>query len=331
MRDGSSSPTAHYRYFRPVTRLFALRRLAPLVLVASALLSCSKSKTPTLVGGSEFTLEIIWLGTQPSGATLSSFDGAMNTVRSTITGALATVAIPSTFTNLSQCGLNGHPDIARTNIRGLRVYLLVEAIDGAAGTLGQAGPCLIRGNNIPALGYMRFDEADVANLQATGRLTRVVLHEMMHVLGFGTVWYEALVDTVPTPADVRYTGSLARTACVSDHGGGTPCATSIPIHSADGPGSRFSHWRENVFQTELMTPFLGNSATPFSRMSIQVLGDIGYEVSLMQADPYTVPTPPVAATLREGPSASDLVLPEPVQPRWKLDGAGRLMPYRPRQ
>lgn len=315
-----------------MTRHLALRQLAPLALAASALLSCSSSKTPTGVGGSEFTLEVIWLGTQPSGATLSSFDAAMNTVRATITGALSTVAIPSTFTNLSQCGLSGHPDVSRANIRGLRVYLLVEAIDGSAGTLGQAGPCLIRGNNIPALGYMRFDEADVANLQATGRLPRVVLHEMMHVLGFGTVWYDELVDTVSTPTDVRYTGGLARTACVSDHGGASPCATSVPIHSTDGAGSRFSHWRESVFQTELMTPFLGNSATPLSKMSIQVLADIGYEVGFSEADAYTVPTPPSAAMLRDGPPAAmQLVLPEPVQPRWKLDGAGRLTPYRPRR
>lgn len=315
-----------------MTRHFALRQLAPLALAVSTLLSCSSSKSPTGGGGSDFTLEIVWLGTQPSGPTISSFDAALNTVRATIVGGLTSVALPATFTNLSQCGLSGHPDISRENIRGLRVYLLVEAIDGPAGTLGQAGPCLIRNNDIPALGYMRFDAADVANLQATGRLSRVVLHEMMHVLGYGTVWYDNLVDTLTTPADVRYTGAIARTACVNDHAGTTPCATNVPIHSADGAGSRFSHWRESVFQSELMTPFLGSGATPFSKMSIQVLADLGYQVGDSQADAYTVPAPPAAAMLREGPaSASDIVLPEPVLPRWKLDGAGRLTPYRPRQ
>ncbi len=315
-----------------MTHHFALRRLAPLALVASVLLSCSSSKTPAGVDDSEFTLEVVWLGTQPTGPTLASFDAALSTVRSTIVGALTSVAIPATFTNLSQCGLSGHPDISRTNIRGLRVYLLVQAIDGPAGTLGQAGPCLIRANDIPALGFMRLDEADVANLQASGRLPRVVLHELMHVLGFGTVWYDNLVDTVTTPTDVRYTGVSARTACVTDHAGATPCATNVPVHSADGAGSRFSHWRENVFQSELMTPFLGSGATPFSKMSIQVLADLGYQVGFTSADPYTVPTPPVVAMLRDGPaSSSDIVLPEPVQPRWKLDGAGRLTPYRPRR
>lgn len=315
-----------------MTRLFALRRLAPLALAATAALSCSSSKTPTGGGGStDFTLELIWLGTAPTGATLASFDAAADEIRATITGGLSTVALPTDFTNLSQCGLSGHPNVSRTNIPGLRIYLVVEPIDGAAGTLGSAGPCLIRNNNIPALGIMRFDEADVANLQNNGRLTRVVLHEMMHVLGFGTVWYDGLVDTLATPSDVRYTGGLARNACVNINGGASACATTIPVHTLDGPGSRYSHWREAVFQTELMTPvlgFSGNPATPFAAMSIQALADMGYQVGISEADPYTVPSAPVAL-MQE--TADAIVLPEPMQPRWKLDGAGRLTPYRPRQ
>lgn len=312
-----------------MTRHLLLRRLAPLTIAVTTALSCGRANFPAENVGSGFSLEVVWLGTQPSGGTLASFDAAITTVRTTITGALQSVAIPATFTNLSQCGLNGHPDIVRSNIAGLRVYLIVQAIDGPGATLGQAGPCLVRLNDIPALGYLRLDEADVANLQATGRLSRVVLHEMMHVLGFGTVWYDNLVDTLATPADTRYSGPLARTACVAVHGGATPCATSIPIHSADGAGSRFSHWRESVFQAELMTPFLGTGSTPLSEMSIRALGDIGYQVSVEAADPYTVP-PPVSV-LRDGEAPLGILLPEPAQPRWKLDGAGRLTPYRPRR
>lgn len=304
--------------------------MAPLALAASTVLSCSTGKSPTGNNGSDFTLELIWLGTAPTGGTLASFDGAAETVRQTITGAVGTVALPDDFTNLSQCGLPGHPDIGRSNITGLRVYLVVEPIDGASGTLGSAGPCLIRNSNIPALGVMRFDEADVANLQTAGRLQRVVLHELMHVLGFGTVWYDDLVDTLGVIDNIRYTGSLARNACINVHNGAATCGTDIPVHSADGPGSRYAHWRESVFTNELMTPFLGAGATPFAAMSIRALEDIGYDVSTSEAEPYVVPAP-AAAMLRDGPSASDVVLPEPMQPRWKLDGAGRLTPYRPRR
>lgn len=311
-----------------------MRRLAPLVIAATVSLSCGSSN-PTGPIGSNYTLELVWLGTAPTGATLASFDAAANIVRETITGALPTVAIPGSFTNLSQCDLPGHPDISRADIPGLRIYLVVEPIDGPSGTLGSAGPCLIRNpSNLPALGIMRFDEADVANLQASGRLSRVVLHEMMHVLGFGTVWYGAppkLVDTLATPSNVRYIGPLARQACVNLHGGATPCATSIPIESSGLPGSRFSHWRETVFQNELMTPNLGSSPNPFAAMSIQVLADLGYQVILTHADPYTVPAPLVAMLRDDEPAAGDVVMPEPMRPKWTVDGAGRLSPYRPRR
>lgn len=310
-----------------MNRHLLLRRLAPIVLLVASAVSCGKSPTRP---NSEFELEIIWLGTEPNTTTMASFDAAANIIRATVLGPLSAVSVPESFTNLSQCGLSGHPDVTRANINGLRIYLVVEAIDGPAGTLGSAGPCLIRNNDIPALGVMRFDEADVANLQSGGRLRSVVLHEMLHVLGVGTVWYDDLVDTTDTPSDVRYTGGLARNACASLSGGATVCATSVPVHSADGGGSRYSHWRETVFQSELMTPFLGSGATPFSIISIQALADIGYEVGISQADPYSVPTPP---GLQEGGMAlreSGLQFGEPMRPRWKLDGAGRLTPYRPR-
>ena len=35
---------------------------------------------------------------------------------------------------------------------------------------------------------MSFDTADLARMEADGSLTDVILHEMGHVLGFGTLW-----------------------------------------------------------------------------------------------------------------------------------------------
>ena len=42
--------------------------------------------------------------------------------------------------------------------------------------------------DIPVLGLMKFDTADLDVLESGGLLQAVILHEMGHVLGFGTIW-----------------------------------------------------------------------------------------------------------------------------------------------
>lgn len=299
--------------------------LAAAVAVA---VSCGKVTKP--VDADEFVLELIWLGTPPAPEVRAAFDAAGNKIRATITGPLTAVGLPSSFKNLSDCGLPGHPDISREHIRGVRIYAVVEPIDTVGGTLGKAGPCIIRNNDIPALGVMRFDSWDVDALLGAGRLTRVVLHEMLHVLGFGTVWTDQFLIDKSNLNDARFTGANARAACQVSNGGATVCASSVPVHSADGEGSAYSHWREGVFGSELMTPFLGAGTTPYSATTIGSLKDLGYEVDFNEAETYTIPAP--APALRAGAPAQPLVeFGEPIRPRWKIDGAGRLVPYRPRR
>ena len=67
----------------------------------------------------------------------------------------------------------------------------VVSIDGEGGTLGRAGPCMYvnsLGNLLPKIGVMQLDIADVAKLERKGSLTRVVAHELGHVLGIGVLW-----------------------------------------------------------------------------------------------------------------------------------------------
>jgi hypothetical protein len=311
--------------------LTSRRFLLPL-LGALALASCDKREAPTagITQPSEFVLDLRFLGTPPTAPILSSFQTAATIIRGTITGPLTNVTLPSDFTNVSECdaSLTGFKNVPREVISGVVVYISVVSIDGVGGTLGSAGPCIVRNaaqNYLPALGVMRLDSADVNNLAAGGYLTTVILHELIHVLGFGTIWIDnELLSGEGTP-DARFLGVAARAACADVHGGGTACATTVPVHSSDGAGSRDTHWRESVFTTEVMTPFLEQGANPYSAMTIQSLADLGYVVSTALADPYTIG----AVALRAAPSTGEPVVEfaEPIRPRYSLDAQGGLIPF----
>ena len=66
------------------------------------------------------------------------------------------------------------------------------AIDGSGGPegdiLGQSAPTDFLPNGLPAKGFMEFDTFDLGQMEADGTLQSVILHEMGHVVGIGTIW-----------------------------------------------------------------------------------------------------------------------------------------------
>ena len=66
-----------------------------------------------------------------------------------------------------------------------------------------------------------------------------------------------------------------------------------------GPGTADAHWRELVFDNELMTGFVNFGTNPLSGITVASLADVGYAVNLAGADPYSIPAP---IRLRAGPS-----------------------------
>lgn len=177
--------------------------------------------------------------------------------------------------------------------------VLIEAqgvpIDGPGGILGQAGPRFIRpGSNLPIKGIMSFDTADLDRMEADGSLGDVILHEMAHVLGFGTLWSrmglivgEGSVNPTFTGANAMREYGLLRAAADAAN---PPDPTPVPVANTGGPGTRDGHWREAVFADELLTGFLSGAVRPISAMSIGCFEDMGYAVSYAVADPYALPS-----------------------------------------
>ena len=190
------------------------------------------------------------------------------------------------------------PDVASVPGIGFVDDLIIEAnapvIDGVGGILGFAGPTFIRtSSSIPVAGQMSFDIADINNLEANGTFAGVILHEMGHVLGMGTIWDNLGLVTGVGGANPRYTGAGA-TAEYNDLFGNTE--TSVPVANTGGAGTRDSHWRESVFQEELMTGFAENFFMPMSRVTTASLGDIGYDVDVDAADPFFIPIVGISAS-----------------------------------
>jgi hypothetical protein len=222
-------------------------------------------------GGTTSTFDIVIRAPGMSPALLAVFDQAATKWESVITGDL--------------------PDI---NFQGLLVDdLLIDAsivpIDGVNGILGQAGPRAIRptGSRLPYHGIMQFDSADMAAMQASGELLDVILHEMGHVLGIGSLWASKGLLLGAGTNNPIFVGAQATAAYNAIFGTN---ANGVPVESTGGAGTAGSHWRETILSNELMTGFIGpGNNLPLSRITVGSLADMGYTVDYAAADPYTMP------------------------------------------
>lgn len=171
------------------------------------------------------------------------------------------------------------------------------AIDGPSGVLGQAGPTYVDTSTyFPVEGTMEFDAADLAAMEADGSLFNVILHEMGHVIGIGTLWnHYDLVEGRGTD-DPLYTGANAMREYGALLGTGSP--TKVPAANRGGAGTADSHWREDTFGPELMSGFADMGPLPLSRLTVAALADLGYEVDYSHADPYALPGANLLAMFR---------------------------------
>ena len=210
----------------------------------------------------------------------------------------------------------------------LTINASVPYIDGVNGILGSAGPQSYRyfdndpfsPNPTIALyyatsGIMEFDSADVAALVAANTFYGVVLHEMAHVLGIGTLWtpnnnLNGTVYPLYTAGSGQYTGPNALAGFQTEFN--QPLATFVPVELGGGGGTANGHWNEvdggfgNTgltsgpggpdFRTELMTGWASNTFF-ISTVTLGGLDDLGYIVDYSKAGPvnHTVVVPEVSS------------------------------------
>ena len=192
----------------------------------------------------------------------------------------------------------------------LLIYVEIKEIDGVAGVFGGAGPCRIRvANSLPAVGVMFFDIADLDRMEANGHLEDTIVHEMAHVLGFGTLWEHLGLLRDPAregqSANTHFTGDAAKAAFDEIRGNNYTDSDLVPVEHQGGEGVWNGHWRELVFRSELMTPFPDRGPNPLSVVSLASMVDIGYEgVDYSVAEEYLLPHPQYAAEMAKGLEAA---------------------------
>jgi len=255
-----------------------------LVATTSQLPNASVTFTARVVQ-SLFDIDIRFVGDGGTTAVRSAFTAAVNKWRSIIVGDVHNTRIqrPS-----GACAA-WIPAIDET-INDVVIFARITNIDGPGQVLGQAGPCLINSaSRLAAVGLMQIDEADMELLQSRGNLNDVILHEMGHVFGIGTLWNNGRSLLVGAGTDDPYFSGTAGRAQFAALNTVTYSGTPVPVHNADGPGSRDSHWRESILGRELMTPRLNSGvANPLSRLTVGSLQDMGYVVNLAGGDPFSI-------------------------------------------
>jgi hypothetical protein len=193
-------------------------------------------------------------------------------------------------------------------IDDLLINASAVSIDGVNGVLGQAGPDALRsGSRLPYHGIMQFDTADLANMQQNGTLLGVVMHEMGHVLGIGTIWSSLGLLSGASTSNPTFRGVQATAAYNQLFG---TSASGVPVENSGGSGTRDAHWRDSIFRNELMTGWVGPGTNlPMSRVTVASLADIGYTVNMAMADPFT-PSSSVIASVQASTGVSS---PTPVR------------------
>jgi hypothetical protein len=207
----------------------------------------------------------------------------------------------------------------------INVTFVIDSLD--VGVLGGASIQTIHyidsqtfGNVLPHEANLTMNKLYLSGLKTTVRDSgntgyySVLLHEIGHILGIGTLWY--LTDTpktsyVDTDGDTKYyyTGANAlreykayltehiRSGIVGipiedDGGGGT--AGGHPEEGTEGALTANDRYINGMFHpgldTELMTGWLDSApvSTPLSRITLGFLEDLGYTVNYDFADSYII-------------------------------------------
>ncbi|MEO7996752.1 MAG: hypothetical protein ABI852_04860 [Gemmatimonadaceae bacterium] len=226
--------------------------------------------------------------------------------------------------------------VINEDVEDLLLFVQLAPIDGPKNIIGQAGPCAV---HLPAyltlMGFLQLDVADLDLMLTEGTLDNVVLHEIGHIIGIGTLWgqitssFSRNLLTGSGGSDPYFIGAVSRDqfALLLPAFSGNPVPVENCITAAGatipgcGAGTRDSHWRKSVFNTELMQGY-SDPNMPMSKVTIGSLADLGYIVNLNAADPFSLQSALRASSASEGTPLFNDIADTPI---WGVERSGKSM------
>lgn len=184
----------------------------------------------------------------------------------------------------------------------LSISVTLEEIDGSGSVLGYASPTEVNTDGqtyaYTDSGVIGFDTDDIDDYSFSG-LVELFLHEMAHVIGFGTLWdldvgpntiYD-LTDADSGGTGTEYTGEAAVAAYNEVMG---TSVDSIALELAGGDGTAGAHWDEYDYGVgvgyddmayELMTGWLNSGSESYiSAFTLASFEDLGYTTLWSEGD-----------------------------------------------
>lgn len=178
---------------------------------------------------------------------------------------------------------------------GFTIDVAFEGLDGAGGTIAQAGPTNIitwggggKAKNsargaVATSGAMSVDIDDIDYFASTGQLQDIIMHEAFHALGFGTLWQDfGYLDST----GFGYIGPEA--LAQYREGTGNPYELFVPLERTGGAGTAGGHWDSaNEFfvnsgedKFEIMTGYVAPAGVNswLSDVTLGQFRDLGYGV-----------------------------------------------------
>ncbi len=263
--------------FRSTSQIFLLILLI-LLLLSLGLASCGASSLfPSPPQTGSFSIQWRFLDPSPPPSQQVLFERAAQRWQSLIVMKLTPVGLRL---GPNHC-LPGSPPLQQ-QVDDLLIDVQAIPIDGPGQVLGLASPCVLRqADQMPVYGFMQLDRDDLEALEASGQLETVLLHEIAHVLGFGSLWQQRHLLAGFGSADPRYLGQRGNEQFSRLGGSGL-----TPLENQGGSLSRDVHWRAADLEGELMT---GSPGQALSVLSLAALADLGYGVNWQGADPFQLP------------------------------------------